>query len=123
MPQTPHVEKHFTSDKGWPGPDVPISIDPSELADLILGSRAVFEARGGAKGVLPEEAPTIAFAYACVVTTSSIAEGEPFTSENVWVRRPGTGEILAARYDEVLGRRARRAVAAGKALSWDDIAP
>jgi N-acetylneuraminate synthase len=23
------VEKHFTSDKTWPGPDVPISIDPS----------------------------------------------------------------------------------------------
>jgi N-acetylneuraminate synthase len=116
------LEKHFTSDRAWPGPDVPISIVPAELADMILGSSAVFEARGGAKEVLPEEAPTIAFAYACVVTTSSIEQGEPFTSNNVWVRRPGTGEILAARYDEVLGRRARRAVPADIALSWDDIA-
>jgi len=24
------LEKHFTSDKSWPGPDVPISIDPNE---------------------------------------------------------------------------------------------
>src|SRR5262245_61217324 len=25
------LEKHFTSDKSWPGPDVPISIDPLDL--------------------------------------------------------------------------------------------
>ena len=28
------LEKHFTSDKSWPGPDVPISIDPPELENL-----------------------------------------------------------------------------------------
>ena len=39
------LEKHFTSDKTWPGPDVPISIDPRELKELIVGSRAIFSAR------------------------------------------------------------------------------
>jgi len=38
------IEKHFTSDKSWVGPDVPISIDPAELRDLIQGSRAIFAA-------------------------------------------------------------------------------
>ena len=36
------LEKHFTSDKTWPGPDVPISIDPRELKELVVGSRAIF---------------------------------------------------------------------------------
>src|SRR5206468_6337538 len=31
------LEKHFTSDKTWPGPDIPISIDPIELRDLVQG--------------------------------------------------------------------------------------
>ena len=43
------LEKHFTSSKDWPGPDVPISIDAAELAELIKGSRAIYEAGGGTK--------------------------------------------------------------------------
>ena len=46
------LEKHFTSDKTWPGPDVPISIDPAELRDLIDGSRAIHQALGGSKEIL-----------------------------------------------------------------------
>src|SRR5204863_9755296 len=60
------LEKHFTSDKSWPGPDIPISLDPAELGQLVEGSRAVFAALGGHKSVLPEEQPTIDFAYASV---------------------------------------------------------
>jgi N-acetylneuraminate synthase len=61
------LEKHFTSDKSWPGPDVPISMDPAELRDLVYGSRAIFTALGGSNDILPEEQPTIDFAYASVV--------------------------------------------------------
>jgi N-acetylneuraminate synthase len=115
------LEKHFTSDTTWPGPDVSISITPTELRQLIEGSRAVFQALGGAKDVLPEEQPTIDFAYASVVTTSPVRAGERFTRENLWVKRPGTGEILAARYEEVLGQRAARDVAADALLAWSDV--
>merc|ERR1712098_890117 len=66
------LEKHYTSDKTWPGPDVPISIDPTELRDLIIGSRAIWEARGGTKAILKEEQPTIDFAYASVVTITPL---------------------------------------------------
>jgi N-acetylneuraminate synthase len=116
------VEKHFTSDKTWPGPDVPISIDPRELAELVTGTRAIHAAMGGTKDILPEEQPTIDFAYACVVATRDIAEGETFGPDNLWVKRPGTGEIKAAHYDVLLGRRARRAVHMNDQLKWQDIA-
>ena len=40
------LEKHFTSNKSWAGPDVPISIDPKELEDLIKGSKSIHKALG-----------------------------------------------------------------------------
>jgi sialic acid synthase SpsE len=115
------LEKHFTSDKAWPGPDVPISLDPAELKDLVLGSRAIFRALGGSKSILPEEKPTIDFAYACVVTLRDIAPNEPLTPENVWVKRPGTGEIKAKDYDTVLGRTARVALAKNTQVRWNQL--
>jgi len=116
------LEKHFTSDKTWPGPDVPISMDPAELADLVRGSRAIFEALGGGKTILPEEQPTIDFAYACVVTIRAVKAGEEFSAANVWVKRPGTGEIKAKDFDRVLGRRAARAIPTNTQVRWNDIA-
>lgn len=115
------LEKHLTSDKTWPGPDVPISIDPQELADLIRGAEAVHQARGGHKGLLEGEAPTSAFAYACVVSIETIKAGERLTAENIWVKRPGTGEILAEHYNDLLGQRARRSIEANQQLCWADI--
>jgi N-acetylneuraminate synthase len=115
------IERHFTSDKSWPGPDINISMDPSELADLIVGSRAVHSALGGSKQVLIEEQPTIDFAYASVVTIRPIGKGETFTMENIWVKRPGTGEILAIDFKRVLGMHASRRLEKNIQLSWSDV--
>jgi N-acetylneuraminate synthase len=115
------LEKHFTSDKTWPGPDVPISIGPAELADLVRGSRAIAEALGGGKTILTEEQPTIDFAYACVVTIRDVQEGDEFSTDNVWVKRPGTGEIKARDFERVLGRTAARALPANTQVGWKDV--
>ncbi len=100
------LERHFVSDKSWPGPDVEISMDPAELSQLIEGSRILHACLGGVKEILPEEQPTIDFAYASVVSIAPIRAGEIFSKENIWVKRPGTGEILAGEFDQMLGRRA-----------------
>jgi sialic acid synthase SpsE len=115
------VEKHFTSDKSWPGPDVAISIDPAELQELIKGTRAIWEARGGKKGPAKGEAPTIAFAFASVVSIKPIRKGERFTKENLWVKRPGTGEIKAMEYKKILGKKARADIASDAQLRRVDI--
>lgn len=117
------LERHFTSDRSWPGPDVPISMDPAELKDLVVGSKAVFEASGGHKTILADEQPTIDFAYACVVTTREIQQGEQFSDDNTWVKRPGTGEIKAKDLERVRGRSAARTLAADTQVSWADIVP
>jgi N-acetylneuraminate synthase len=102
------LEKHFTSDKTWQGPDMPLSVDPTELGELVFGARAVYRSLGGRKRKLAAEKSTSDFAYATVVTTKPVRKGEVFTKGNTWVKRPGTGEILAADYKKVLGKRAVR---------------
>ena len=112
------LERHFTSDKNWPGPDISISMNPGELAQLIEGSRAIHEASGGSKDVLPGEAATVRFAYASVVAIRDIAAGEAFTYENTWVKRPGTGEIRAEDLPRVLTRRAAKSIRKDEQLRW-----
>jgi sialic acid synthase SpsE len=114
------LEKHFTSDKTWPGPDVPISIDPTELKELVQGSRAIYIALGGSKTILAEEKPTIDFAYACVVAIRDIKLGEKLSTENIWVKRPGTGEIKAVHFESLLGRTVKRLIPKNAQLRWDD---
>jgi len=115
------LEKHFTADKRWPGPDIALSIDPDELQELIRGTKAIYAALGGRKTVLQEEQPTIAFAYACVVTTRDIRAGEELTTENIWVKRPGTGEIKARHYLELLGRRVGEALSRDTQIKWANL--
>jgi N-acetylneuraminate synthase len=115
------LEKHFTSDLSWPGPDIPISLDPGGMAELVRGSTAVFEALGGHKTILQEEQPTIDFAYSSVVSIRDIGIGEVLTPESIWVKRPGTGEIMAKDYDSLLGRRAVCAIPRDTQLRWADL--
>lgn len=116
------LEKHFTSNRRWKGPDVPISITPQELKELVEGSRAIHEAMGDGKEILKEEAPTIAFAYATVVTIRPIEKGAVITEKDVWVKRPGTGEILAEDYKKVIGKKAKHALESDTHVRWRDIA-
>lgn len=115
------VEKHFTSDRTWPGADIPISITPDELRDLIQGTAAIHQALGGTKEILLEEGPTINFAYASVVTIAPIRQGDSFSLDNIWVKRPGTGEILAPDFERILGRRCLRNLPAHTQLKKEDV--
>ena len=115
------LERHFTSDKSWPGPDINISMNPTELAELVTGSRAIHLALGGTKEILTEEQPTIDFAYACVVAICDIPAGSTLSKDNIWVKRPGTGEILAAEFPRLLGKCSTRMIPKNTQLRWDDI--
>lgn len=112
------IERHFVSDRNWSGPDVPISIVPDELRQLVEGNRAIREARGGTKEVHSGERGTIDFAFSCVVTTRPIRQGESLSKDNLWVKRPGTGMIKAAQYEACLGRVALKDIPKDTQLTW-----
>ena len=115
------LERHFTDRRDRPGPDIECSMDPDDLRQLIEASDILFRARGGDKRAVEAERPTIDFAYATVVTTAPIAAGETLSRDNLWVKRPGTGEIRAEDYERLLGARAKRALAEGEHLRWDQV--
>lgn len=115
------LERHFTDSKYRPGPDIICSMDGAEMAELIQSSREIFQMRGGEKAALKEEQVTIDFAFATVVAIANIHAGEPFTMENIWVKRPGTGEIKAVDFESLLGKKANKNIKNGEQLSWKDV--
>ncbi|MEZ9551545.1 N-acetylneuraminate synthase family protein [Vibrio breoganii] len=100
------LERHFTDSKERKGPDICCSMDSTECSELIKQSARVAAMRGGSKEASKEEQVTIDFAYASVVTIKPVNAGEELTKDNLWVKRPGTGEFLAEDYDELIGKKA-----------------
>ncbi len=116
------LERHFTDSMSREGPDIVCSMDPAALSDLIEGSRTIYRARGGEKGPVEAEAPTIAFAFASVVAIRDIQPGELLTDENVWVKRPGGGDFGVLDYDALLGRRAIAPIKRGYQIKKEQVA-
>jgi sialic acid synthase SpsE len=116
------LEKHFTVSSEWPGPDIGFSMEPNELSELVQGSKAVFSALGGQKTVLPEEKPVKDFAFASVVAISDVKSGDILGKDNIWVKKPGTGEIPAKNFDLILGKTAKENIKKGQQLTHKMIA-
>ena len=116
------LERHFTDRMDRVGPDIVCSMDEQACRELIEQSRLLHSELGGTKGPAEEEQITIDFAFATVVTIAPIKAGEPFTMKNLWVKRPGTGEILAERFETILGKKATRDIPADVHLTARDFA-
>ena len=115
------LERHFTDTIERQGPDIICSMDPHALKELIHGSRIIYEARGGSKGLLPEEIPTANFAFASVVAIQDIEKNEALTKDNIWVKRPGGGDFSAKEYESLLGKMAKRKILKDTQLKMNDI--
>jgi sialic acid synthase SpsE len=114
-------EKHFTVSRSLPGPDQQGSMEPSELAAVVRGIRAIERARGAAKTIQPGEQEVRHMAHHSVVSLRPIAAGATIGADDVWTKRPGTG-IPARQLGEVVGRVARRAIAKDALIAWSDLA-
>lgn len=111
------IEKHFTLDRTLPGPDHKASLEPDELRRLVEAVRRTEAALGsGVKEPSAVEHDTVAVARKSIVAARAIAAGEPFTEDNITVKRPGTG-ISPMLWDSVLGHRAPRAFQADELIS------
>ena len=102
------LERHFTDTMQRTGPDIVCSMDEQATKALIQSSNEIWQMRGGTKEPAKEEQVTIDFAFATVCTIAAIKRGEVFTKENIWVKRPGTGEILAEHFNDLLGKIAAK---------------
>tara|TARA_X000001036_G_scaffold422237_2_gene444998 strand:- start:3793 stop:4833 length:1041 start_codon:yes stop_codon:yes gene_type:complete len=115
------IERHYTDMMSRKGPDISCSMDPKALKELLSASEILYKARGGHKGPVEAEKPTIDFAYASVVSIKDIEIGEKFSMSNLWVKRPGNGEIRAKQFNSIIGKTAANFIKNGTQLKKSDI--
>jgi N,N'-diacetyllegionaminate synthase len=118
------IEKHFTLDRGLPGPDHAFALEPDGLARLVSAVRDAEAARGSMrKEVHDDELELRSFARRSLFALRDIAVDEVLDGSAVGaLRRGNRGEGLPpSALPNVLGRRAARAIAVGSPLSVDDI--
>ena len=102
------IEKHFTLNKNFEGPDHHMSLLPIELEQMISSIRNVEKALGKKiKMVTKSEKKNIKVARKSIVARSEIKAGENFTTKNLTIKRPGHG-IPANEYFNLIGRKSKR---------------
>lgn len=114
------IERHFTDHMERKGPDIVCSMDEKNCKDLIANSKIIKSMLGGSKEPAKEEKVTIDFAFATVVSITEIKIGDKLTSENIWVKRPGTGDIKAEFFNDLIGKISKKNIKSGQHINWDD---
>lgn len=102
------IEKHLTLDTQANGPDHKASLEPDQFRSMVAAVRLVELALGdGLKVPGASESANIPFVRRSIVASRPIRRGEQFNSENLGVKRPGTG-LSPMLWDSVLGLVAPR---------------
>lgn len=115
------LERHFTDSMSRPGPDIVCSMDSNACRELIQGSKIIALQRGGHKGPAAEEQVTIDFAFASICTIKPITKGDTLSEDNIWVKRPGKGGILAEHFNKVIGMKAAIDLHEDVQIQWSDL--
>lgn len=112
------IEKHFTLNRADGGVDSSFSMEPDEMAQLVVETERAWQALGRvAYGPTTAEEKSIVFRRSLYVV-KDLKAGDKLTADNVRAIRPGLG--LPTKYlEQVLGKTVKHAVARGTALSWD----
>jgi N,N'-diacetyllegionaminate synthase len=102
------IEKHFTMDRNFKGPDHKASLEPDELLAMVKGIRNIEKALGtSSKRASLSEIANKKIARKSIVAKTEILKGQSFTEENIIAKRPGTG-ISPMKWYEVIGQKAKR---------------
>jgi N-acetylneuraminate synthase len=116
------LEVHVTFSREMFGPDVPASITTAELRQLVEGIRFIEKMKTHPvdKEAVAKEFDELRAAFTkSIVAQKELAAGRVLKADDLALRKPGTG-LSASRLSEVIGRRLKRSVAAGKFISEDD---
>ncbi|MBN9410996.1 MAG: pseudaminic acid synthase [Burkholderiales bacterium] len=112
------VEKHFTLNRADGGVDSSFSLEPAELRLLVEETRRAWDGLGSIH-YGPTEAEKKSLAYRrSLYVGADMQAGDMFDTTNLRIVRPGKG-LAPRHFDQLLGRRVRRAVTKGTAVSWD----
>ncbi|OHB70612.1 MAG: pseudaminic acid synthase [Planctomycetes bacterium RBG_16_43_13] len=112
------IEKHFTLNRADGGVDSTFSMEPAEMAQLVVETERAWQALGKVSyGPTEAEKKSIQFRRSLYVV-QDLKAGDVLTRENVRAIRPGLG--LPTKYlEQVLGKTVNQDVKRGTALDWE----
>jgi N-acetylneuraminate synthase len=112
------IEKHFTLSRADGGVDSAFSLEPPELASLMVETHRAWQSLGQINYMPTEsELKSLCFRRTLYIT-EDLAAGTILTLQNVRAIRPGLG-LKPKFLDVVLGRPVKQAVQRGTPLSFD----
>ena len=114
------IERHFTDTRYRSGPDITCSMDPAELRLLVDRSIEIHKALMNPKQRTEPEESVYKFARASVVADRDMAAGHIITKKDIWVRRPGSGEIPGYKYNDIIGKKLRLDVKKNHQFKWSN---
>ena len=111
------IEKHFTLNRADGGVDSTFSMEPEEMAQLIIETERAWQALGKISyGATEAEKKSLQFRRSLYIV-KDLKAGDVLTKDNVRAIRPGLG--LPTKYlEQVLGRTVKQDVQRGTGLSW-----
>jgi len=119
------IEKHFTLNRNFSGPDHAFALEPKELKNLIQHIREADLAKGsGIKDVLDVEKELHKFAKRSIQATKNIKKGEKFQiGKNFEILRPGKRKRgLEPRFiSKIEGKNSSRKILSGNGITISDI--
>jgi N,N'-diacetyllegionaminate synthase len=102
------IEKHFTLNKNFSGPDHKASLDAEEFRQLVKSIRKVEISLGkNYKNITPSEKKNIRLIRKSLVANTNIKKGEVFNENNLTCKRPGTGKPPSL-WDNYFGKKAKK---------------
>lgn len=102
------IEKHFTLDRNMEGPDHQASLEPQEFKMMVQYIRDIEIALGnGIKQTSKSEEANKMLARKSVVANRLIKSGEPFSQNNLDIKRPANG-LSPMEWDNIIGKIAKR---------------
>ncbi len=111
------IEKHFTLNRADGGVDSTFSMEPAEMAQLVMESERAWQALGQVSyGPTAVEKKFIQFRRSLYVV-QDLKAGDVLTRENVRAIRPGWG-LPTKYFEKVLGKTVKEDVKRGTALGW-----
>jgi len=112
------IEKHFTLARADGGVDSTFSMEPAEMAALVVESERAWMALGEVHyGLTEKEKQSMIFRRSLYVA-EDLAAGEALTEKNLRIIRPGLG-LPPKYFSSLIGKRVGRAVRKGTPMSWD----
>ncbi|MES2361131.1 MAG: pseudaminic acid synthase [Pseudomonadota bacterium] len=111
------VEKHFTLNRADGGVDSSFSMEPGEMAQLVVETERAWQALGEVSyGITDAEKPSLLFRRSIYIA-QDLKSGDALTRENLRCVRPGLG-LPPKYYELLLGRRVNRDIKKGVPMSW-----